>query len=88
MDPESPSGLHVRGAAADHTAFLLDGVPVLAPYHAAGLFSAWNPDALASVRLTAAAPSPGLPDALAGVVTGTTRTPGPRARGYPRDFPW
>ena len=61
VQPESPSGLHLRGGASDHTAYVLDGVPVLSPYHAAGLFSAWNPDALAGVRLTGAASPPPRP---------------------------
>jgi len=83
LSPESPSGVHVRGGASDQTAFLLDGIPVLSPYHAAGTFSAWNPDALD--RLTVSSPSPALADAdaLSGTVAATTRTPGQRlgARG-------
>jgi hypothetical protein len=75
---ETPSGMHVRGGAADQTAFLLDGIPVLNPYHAVGTFSAWNPDALDG--LTVSPPSPALPDAdaLSGVVTAVTRPPGER----------
>lgn len=73
LEPESPVGLHVRGGAADHTGFLLDGIPVLAPYHAAGLFSALNPDALARVELISVAPSPALPDVLGGTVAAVTR---------------
>ena len=76
--PESPSGIHVRGGASDQTAYLLDGIPVFSPYHAAGIFSAWNPDALAELHLTSAAPSPENPDALSGTVAATTRTPGTR----------
>jgi hypothetical protein len=49
LRPESPTGVHIRGGAADQTGYLLDGIPVLSPYHAAALFSAWNPDALAQV---------------------------------------
>jgi hypothetical protein len=81
--PEAPSGLHVRGGAADQTGYLLDDIPVFSPYHAAGIFSAWNPDALAGIRLAGAAPSPAHPHALSGSVAGTTRTPGLRfgARG-------
>lgn len=74
--PESPSGIHIRGGAADHTAYLLDGIPVLSPYHAAGVFSAWNPDALAELTLSSAGPAPVSVDALAGVVAGVTRAPG------------
>jgi hypothetical protein len=75
---ESPSGLHIRGGASDQTAYLLDGIPVLSPYHAAGLFSAWNPDALSGVYLSSSLPSNDHPDALAGTVAAVTRTPGAR----------
>ncbi len=83
VDPESPSGVHVRGGAGDHTAYQVDGIPVLSPYHAGGLFSALNPDAVASVRLTSAARTPDQPDALAGVISATTRSAGkrPEAQG-------
>ncbi len=78
LQPESPNGLHVRGGSSDQTGYLLDGIPVLAPYHAAGLFSAWNPDALAGLRLSASAPATGAPDALSGTVAAVTRSPGSR----------
>lgn len=76
LEPESPSGVHVRGGASDQTAYVLDGIPVFSPYHTAGVFAAWNPDAIDRVRLSAAAPSPVYPDALSGVVEAVTRTPG------------
>lgn len=80
LDPESPSGVHVRGGGSDQVAYLLDGVPILSPYHAAGVFSAWNPDALSRLDLSSSAPPPGYPDALSGVVAGVTRAPGERLR--------
>lgn len=80
VQPEAPSGLHVRGSAADQTAYLLDGIPVLNPYHAAGMFSAWNPDALARVQLSSASPFAGLPLTLAGAVEAETREPGTAVR--------
>jgi hypothetical protein len=81
--PESPSGIHVRGAASDQTRYLLDGVPVFSPYHAAGTFSAWNPDALERLEVSSASPSPAFPEALSGTVSATTRRPGAvvRAQG-------
>jgi hypothetical protein len=79
LRPESHSGIHVRGGAADQTAFLLDGIPVFSPYHAAGVVSGWNPDALAGLSLSSASPSPADPDALSGTVAAVTRTPGARA---------
>ena len=73
---ESPNGMHVRGGAADQTAFELDGVPVLSPYHSAGLFGAWNTDALARVSLRSSGLPDGATDALSGTVEGETRGPG------------
>ena len=78
LEPESPDGIHVRGSASDQTAYMLDGIPVFNPYHAAGLFSAWNPDALSQLSLEGASPSPDYPAALSGTVAASTRSPGPR----------
>jgi len=78
IEPESPDGIHVRGSASDQTAYVLDGVPVFNPYHAAGLFSAWNPDALSQLSLEGASPPPDYPATLSGTVSGWTRSPGPR----------
>ncbi len=78
VEPESPSGVHVRGGASDHTAYQVDGIPVLSPYHTAGLFGALNPDALSSVRLTSTSRTADQPDALAGVISATTLPTGPR----------
>jgi hypothetical protein len=80
LSPESPSGLHLRGGASDQTAYLLDGIPTLSPYHTAGTFSAWNPDALSRLDLLTTAPSADAPDALSGVVSARTRSPGPHQR--------
>lgn len=76
LQPESPHGVHIRGGSSDQTSYLLDGIPVLSPYHAAGQFSAWNPDALASVHLFSSAPLPGYPGALSGTISATTKAPG------------
>jgi carboxypeptidase family protein/TonB-dependent receptor-like protein len=80
ISPEIPSGIHVRGGASDQTAYLLDGVPVFNPYHAAGTFSAWNPDALERLKVTSASPSLAPPDALSGAVVADTRAPGSEFR--------
>jgi hypothetical protein len=77
VEPEAAAGLYVRGGAADHTAYVIDGVPVFSPRHAAGMFAALNPDAIAETQLIATAPSPALPHALSGVVSALTRAPGP-----------
>lgn len=41
----------IRGGAPEHTLFLLDGAPVLAPYHMFGLFGAFSPDAVDEVQV-------------------------------------
>lgn len=71
--PESPAGMHVRGGEADQVVYLLDGFPVFSPYHSGESFSAWNPDALADAELSTASETW---DALSGVVSAETRTPG------------
>ncbi len=80
MAPEAPSGVHIRGGAPDQTAYLLDGIPVFSPYHAAGTFSAWNPDALDRLQVLATTPSLAPTDALAGAVAAATRAPGTELR--------
>jgi hypothetical protein len=80
IDPEAPSGIHVRGGASDQTAYLLDGMPVFSPYHAAGTFSAWNPDALDRLQVVSGSPSLAPPDALSGTVAAATRAPGTELR--------
>lgn len=77
LKPESPSGVHIRGGSSDQTAYVLDGIPVFSPYHTGASFSAWNPDALSHLYLSATVPSATHPAALAGTVAGVTRTPGP-----------
>lgn len=78
VDPESPTGLHVRGGGTDQTAYLLDGIPIFSPYHVAGTFTALNPDAIADIELSVSNPLPGLPETISGVVSARTRTPGDR----------
>jgi hypothetical protein len=83
IDPELPSGVHLRGASADQTAYLLDGFPVFSPYHAAGMFGAFNPDAVDEIAIWSASMSPEFAAVLGGVVGALTRRPGARmsARG-------
>ena len=73
--PESPQGLNVRGGATDHVAYALDGVPVFSPYHAAGMFGAWNPDAVDAVALRSVSASVGDLASLSGTVHVTSRAP-------------
>jgi hypothetical protein len=76
---ESPSGVNVRGGASDQTAYLIDGIPVFNPYHAAGMASGWNPDALSRLR-AGSVTTDAYSEALAGAVEATTRSPGDRIR--------
>ncbi len=48
---EGTSGIYVRGGGPDQNLYLLDGVPVYNPSHLLGIFSAFNPEALKSVKL-------------------------------------
>ncbi len=81
--PESPDGVHIRGGSTDQTAYVLDGIPVFSPYHAAGVASAWNPDAVSRLTLASTSPPGTNAHALSGVIEASTRKPGDRmtARG-------
>ena len=70
--PESPDGLHVTGGASDHIAYLIDGVPVLSPYHMGATFGAINADALDNVQLQVS-PQTAAADALSGIFAASTR---------------
>ncbi|HKA60705.1 MAG TPA: TonB-dependent receptor [Gemmatimonadales bacterium] len=72
LQPEAPSGIHVRGGGSDQVEYLLDGIPVFSPYRSGEALSGWNPDALAGVELK---PASEAWDALSGVVVASTRTP-------------
>ena len=78
VHPESPAGVHVLGGASDQTAYLLDGIPVFSPYHAAGLASAWNPDVLARLDLVSSTHADEYTHTLSGAIDGATREPGDR----------
>jgi hypothetical protein len=45
------SAFHVRGGSADQNLILLDGVPVLSPFHLGGFFSVFNADMLRRAEL-------------------------------------
>ncbi|HEV8610560.1 MAG TPA: hypothetical protein VGS98_10910, partial [Thermoanaerobaculia bacterium] len=81
LKPESPSGVNIRGGASDQTAYLLDGIPVFNPYHAAGLSSGWNPDALSRLHVTSSTQQQAYPNTLSGAIEAITRTPGDRTHG-------
>jgi hypothetical protein len=81
LNAETPGGMHIRGAPTDQTAYQLDGVPIFSPYHAAGLTTAWNTDALSRVTVWDTDPAPAPSQALSGTVEGVTRTPGGEIHG-------
>lgn len=78
VHPESPSGVLIQGGTADQTGYELDGIPIFSASHAAGLFSAWNPDALSAVGVDYRSE---VSQTLSGVVRGVTKTPGTSTRG-------
>ncbi|MBN94361.1 MAG: hypothetical protein CL928_09850 [Deltaproteobacteria bacterium] len=60
--------LNVRGAAADETVFLLDGVELLHPNHLGGTFTVFNPELVDTVTLHASAPPAPFPDSMGGAL--------------------
>lgn len=46
------SAFHVRGGSADQNLILLDGVPILSPFHLGGFFSVFNADMMARAQLS------------------------------------
>ena len=59
---------NVRGGAASETLFYLDGVRMQNPNHLGGVFSMFNPNIAAGVRLHTSAPSADLGESLAGAL--------------------
>jgi hypothetical protein len=73
--PEAATALHVRGGSADQNLLLLDGVPIINPYHVGGALSALGLDVVSNARLSAAVPAARYGDFVSGVVALETRTP-------------
>jgi hypothetical protein len=46
------SAFHVRGGSADQNLILLDGVPIISPFHLGGFFSVFNADMMARAELS------------------------------------
>lgn len=46
------SSFHVRGGSADQNLILLDGIPILSPFHLGGFFSVFNADMMARAELS------------------------------------
>lgn len=76
------SALYVRGGSSDQTLITLDGVPVFNPYHLGGIFSAVDPETVATVDVHPGALRAPLGDRLSGAVEIWTREGGKdRVRG-------
>ena len=63
------------GGPSDHIAWLVDGIPLVNPFHAGGTFGALNADALAGITLSVAPGTAALADAIGGAFVATTRPP-------------
>jgi hypothetical protein len=77
LAPEAPATVHVRGGSADQNLMLVDGVPVYNAIHSGEVFSAFNPDMIASVRLHGGVPSAKYGGRLSSIVEVETRAPSP-----------
>lgn len=77
------SALYIRGGSPDQTLVLLDGAPLFNPYHLAGIFSAIDPDAIATLEVMPGAMPAAEGDRASGVVKVWTRDGGrDRLRGH------
>jgi hypothetical protein len=70
------TALYLRGGTPDQALVTLDGVPLFNPYHLGGLFSAVDPDALATVDVLPGALPARVGDRLSGAVQMHTRDGG------------
>lgn len=73
LAPEAPATVHVRGGSADQNLMLVDGVPVYNAIHSGEVFSAFNPDMIANVRLHGGVPSATYGGRLSSIVEVETR---------------
>ncbi|HEX7048971.1 MAG TPA: TonB-dependent receptor [Longimicrobiales bacterium] len=77
------SALYVRGGSPDQNLILLDGAPVFNPFHAGGLFAAFDPGAIAELDILPGAFPASVGDRLSSVVSVRTRDGGrDRLRGW------
>ena len=73
MSPESSGGIHLQGGSADHTLFMIDGIPLYNATHIGARPGSINPDAVSDIAVygESAAHDGGR---LTGVVNVKTRT--------------
>ncbi len=76
---EAPPGIigafHVRGGSADQNLVLLEGVPLLNPYHALGLASSVNPDLVGDMEFHTGVPPARFGGRLSGILDLRSREP-------------
>lgn len=77
------SALYIRGGSPDQSVVLVDGAPIFNPYHVGGIFSAIDPDAIATVEVMPGGMPATEADRASGVVKVWTRDGGrDRLRGH------
>jgi hypothetical protein len=80
---EAPPGIigafHLRGGSADQNLVLLDGVPLLNPYHALGLASSINPDLVGKIEFHTGVPPARFGGRLSGILDLQSRGPDPES---------
>ncbi|MDQ6690255.1 MAG: TonB-dependent receptor [Gemmatimonadota bacterium] len=52
MSPESSGGIHLQGGSADHTLFMIDGIPLYNATHVGAKPGSINPDAVADISVS------------------------------------
>lgn len=70
------SALYIRGGSPDQNVVLVDGAPIFNPYHLGGLFSAIDPDAVATMEVLPGGLPASEADRVSGVVKVWTRDGG------------
>ena len=76
-DPEEPGDmLFMRGSATEQKLVLLDGVPVAAPFHVAGLIQGFDPETLGGAELHVGGAPARFDGGLAYILALRTRAPG------------
>jgi Carboxypeptidase regulatory-like domain/TonB-dependent Receptor Plug Domain len=73
MSPESSGGIHLQGGSADHTLFMIDGIPLYNATHIGARPGSINPDAVADIAVYGESPARD-GGRLTGVVNVKTRT--------------
>ncbi|MEX0908019.1 MAG: TonB-dependent receptor [Gemmatimonadota bacterium] len=77
------SALYIRGGSPDQSVVLVDGAPVFNPYHLGGIFSAIDPDAIATIEVLPGGMPAAEADRASGVVKVWTPDGGrDRVRGH------